>query len=188
MFKGFTLIELSIGLVISGLFVGSGFLAQSIVEAAKIEKVAHKILQYEAATMAYKNKYGTYPGDENADGVLDSAEMKGFWTALEKDGMVKFDKEIYAQVAAEGEKEITARKASANGNLAFEIILSPKFTQLLEKKMSVRPIAPSEQSVGLYNPNGEGKCKAADGKILTCEKAQELQYSYGELLYYIEGN
>ena len=59
----FTLIELSIVLVIIGLIVGGILVGQSLVESATVRKVATEFQQYKTAYATFKGKYDCIPGD-----------------------------------------------------------------------------------------------------------------------------
>lgn len=60
---GFTLIELSIVLVIIGLLVGSVLVGQELIEAAEFRKIVRDIERYETAVYAFRDKYNCLPGD-----------------------------------------------------------------------------------------------------------------------------
>jgi prepilin-type N-terminal cleavage/methylation domain-containing protein len=60
---GFTLIELSIVLVIIGLIVGGVTAGKDLIAAAKLRAQITQIDGYRVAVMAFKGKYGGYPGD-----------------------------------------------------------------------------------------------------------------------------
>ena len=62
--KGFTLIELSIVLVIIGLIIGGILTAQSMVENAKIGRSIKQLQQYEIMFSNYKINYKYLPGDD----------------------------------------------------------------------------------------------------------------------------
>jgi prepilin-type N-terminal cleavage/methylation domain-containing protein len=97
--KGFTLIELSIVLVIIGLLIGGVLVAQSLISGAKIASTVQQIQQFDAGVMAFKSKYNYLPGDAPAfggdgDGVLESeptisavtafaCEIANFWNNLD---------------------------------------------------------------------------------------------------------
>jgi prepilin-type N-terminal cleavage/methylation domain-containing protein len=75
--KGFTLVELSIVLVIIGMLTGGILVAQSLIENAKIKSIVRTFEQYGIAVNTFKAKYKTLPGDSpsllpagNGDGVL----------------------------------------------------------------------------------------------------------------------
>lgn len=94
--KGFTLVELSIVLVIIGLIISSVLVGQDLVRAAEIRATVSQYEQFNAATGAFKVRYNGLPGDTrgaanfgfvgdgNANGVLNQA------TANEHDGEYVF--------------------------------------------------------------------------------------------------
>ena len=64
--KGFTLIELSIVLVIIGLIVGGVLVGQDLIKASEVRATISQIERYQTATNAFRGKYGALPGDLNA--------------------------------------------------------------------------------------------------------------------------
>jgi prepilin-type N-terminal cleavage/methylation domain-containing protein len=60
---GFTLIELSIALVIIGLLVGGVLVGQDLIRAAQVRATISQIEKYNTATNIFKAKYGYLPGD-----------------------------------------------------------------------------------------------------------------------------
>ena len=61
--RGFTLVELSIVLVIIGLLIGGILVGQSLIESAKINKFVGLLTQYDIAHNQFKNKYKQIAGD-----------------------------------------------------------------------------------------------------------------------------
>lgn len=61
--SGFTLVELSIVLVILGLLVGGVLAGQSLIRAAELRSVTTQYNQYIAATHSFRDKYFALPGD-----------------------------------------------------------------------------------------------------------------------------
>jgi len=61
--RGFTLIELSIVLVIIGLIVGSIFVGSSLIRQAQLHSVISNISQYRVAFLAFRDKFTYWPGD-----------------------------------------------------------------------------------------------------------------------------
>ncbi|PIR31537.1 MAG: hypothetical protein COV36_08245 [Alphaproteobacteria bacterium CG11_big_fil_rev_8_21_14_0_20_44_7] len=61
--KGFTLVELSIVLVIIGLLIGGILVAQSMIEATGLQKMGATANQLHAAIKMFKDNTGYYPGD-----------------------------------------------------------------------------------------------------------------------------
>lgn len=109
--KGFTLVELSIVLVIIGLLIGGILAAQSMISTAKVTNIVSKSQQYEIAVMNFKTTYNQIPGDSdiftppgNNDGALPilssgcfvgpnskyfNYEPNHFWAHLVQAGMLK---------------------------------------------------------------------------------------------------
>lgn len=66
--KGFTLVELSIVLIIIGLIVGGVLVGQDLIEAAKIRSAVNKLQQYDVAVATFRTKYfEKLAGDLTAD-------------------------------------------------------------------------------------------------------------------------
>jgi prepilin-type N-terminal cleavage/methylation domain-containing protein len=61
--RAFSLVELSIVLVILGLLVGGVLSGQSLIKAAAIRKQMNQINDIEVATLSFKDKYFSLPGD-----------------------------------------------------------------------------------------------------------------------------
>jgi len=75
--SGFTLVELSIVLVIIGLLIGGVLVGQSLTESAKTNRLVSDLKQYEIAVVQFHKKFKKYPGDSkyfippgNGDGWL----------------------------------------------------------------------------------------------------------------------
>lgn len=101
--KGFTLVELSIVLVIIGLLVGGILAAMSIIDTARIIKTVKQIQQFDIAVANFKTRYNALPGDSvvtgtgNGDGNLEAAggyptffdgEISRFWVDLNQSGFM----------------------------------------------------------------------------------------------------
>lgn len=61
--RGFTLVELSIVLVILGLLVGGVLSGQSLIRAASLRAVTQEFYKYQTAAHAFRDKYQALPGD-----------------------------------------------------------------------------------------------------------------------------
>src|ERR1700691_1160061 len=64
--SGFTLIELSIVLVIIGLIVGGVLVGQDLIRAAEVRATIAQIEKYNTAVNTFRGKYDALPGDMNA--------------------------------------------------------------------------------------------------------------------------
>jgi prepilin-type N-terminal cleavage/methylation domain-containing protein len=112
--KGFTLVELSIVLVIIGLIIGGVLTGKQIIDNARINNALQNVQAYEAQFQTYVQNYGALPGDDsgaptrfpnavptspvgNGDGTLqgtfDSAsasdESRLLWADMRAAGLVK---------------------------------------------------------------------------------------------------
>ena len=67
-YNGFTLVELSIILVIIGLLIGGTLVAQSMISTSKITALTAQIQQFDSGVMNFKTKYNALPGDAVAFG------------------------------------------------------------------------------------------------------------------------
>ena len=61
--NGFSLVELSIVLVIIGLLTGGILSGQSLIRAAELRSVTTEYAQFNTATMTFRDKYLAVPGD-----------------------------------------------------------------------------------------------------------------------------
>lgn len=61
--KGFTLVELSIVLVIIGLLIGGLLVGQSLIDSARINKIGRDVSQYKVLVAQFQNKFKCLPGD-----------------------------------------------------------------------------------------------------------------------------
>jgi prepilin-type N-terminal cleavage/methylation domain-containing protein len=61
--RGFTLIELSIVLVIIGLITGGVFVGRDLISGAAVRAQISQIEKYQAAVNTFRGKYGYFPGD-----------------------------------------------------------------------------------------------------------------------------
>ena len=68
--NGFTLVELSIVLVIIGLLIGGILVAQSMIRTVKIQSTVRQLAQFDAAVNNFITKYNYLPGDTPIIGTI----------------------------------------------------------------------------------------------------------------------
>lgn len=106
----FTLVELSIVLVILGLLVGGVLTGQSLIRAAELRSVSADYSRYLAATHSFRDKYFALPGDmanatsfwttgtangngngqiQTGSGASVTGEIYQFWTQLTLAGLIE---------------------------------------------------------------------------------------------------
>jgi len=77
--KGFSLVELSIVLVILGLLTGGVLTGQNLIRAAELRSIPTEFQAYQTAVHTFRDKYFALPGDmTNATDFWDSAGGSGF--------------------------------------------------------------------------------------------------------------
>lgn len=87
--SGFTLIELSIVLVIIGLIVGGVLVGQDLINSAKLRSTISQIQSYETAATTFRLKYNGVPGDlSNASTFFTVSNSGGNGTG-DGDGLVE---------------------------------------------------------------------------------------------------
>lgn len=80
--SAFTLIELSIVLVIIGLLAGGVLIGRDLIVAAQVRAQVSQVKDIETAIFSFKGKYGSYPGDmPDAIQYFGAADSKGFYFA-----------------------------------------------------------------------------------------------------------
>lgn len=75
--KGFTLVELSIVLVIIGLLIGGVLKGKAMIDSTKQKRVKADVDGIVAAVYAYQDRFGALPGDNNATVVIAGCEGDG---------------------------------------------------------------------------------------------------------------
>ena len=76
---GFTLVELSIVLVVIGLIIGGVLKGQEMIQSARLKSTMQQIQAIQAAHITFKDKYGSLPGDMLDANALLGSSVGGSW-------------------------------------------------------------------------------------------------------------
>lgn len=139
--RAFSLVELSIVLVILGLLTGGILGGQALIKAAEMRKITNAYTQYETAAFSFRDKYFQLPGDLNnatafwptaANGNADGqvawwAESIYFWQHLANAGLIAG---TYAIPAGYGADAVTSVEIGVShppvvGNYGMHINYGP---------------------------------------------------------------
>lgn len=120
--KGFTLVELSIVLVIIGLLIGGILVGQSLIESARIQKFVRTLDQIDSAIALFESKFKKLPGDSpfhdaagDGDGEVENSitnggatnsfanynfEVANFWRHLQQDNFLDKEYDTFSNNAS----------------------------------------------------------------------------------------
>ena len=101
-FTGFTLVELSIVLIVVSVLIGGVFVGMDVIENSKLQSVATKMISYRDAYKNFRDIHNAYPGD-----MIDAETVWGA-SATENgdgDGLIEDDEDANATINRPSENE-----------------------------------------------------------------------------------
>jgi prepilin-type N-terminal cleavage/methylation domain-containing protein len=158
--KGFTLVELSIVLVIIGLLIGGVLKGKAMIESAKLKRVKSDVDGIVAAVYNYQDKYNYLPGDDpedretdlganscsagtgNGNGLIQGADEEScMWQELIGAGMISGDASVHdyniiAKRTPFGGKYrvFYSGQGNKNGNVVFAENMPSDKIKILDEK------------------------------------------------------
>lgn len=182
---GFSLIEMSIVLVVIGIIAGAVFKGQELLESAKIRSVAQDFQHYSLSVGMYQETYQALPGDDpkatvhfagstsgDGNGQITGQEVDFFWQHLSKASILNSD--IAPTSKLGGRYTVVFQPSAEMPGHWFMLskeggtgLLTPKQAQALKNKI--------DQGNNATNPNqGQLIVKDASGAVGRCVNGDHL--------------
>ncbi len=169
--SGFTLIEMSIVLVIIGLIVGGILVGQDLIAAAAIRAQISQIERYNTAVNTFRNKYGYLPGDiPDPQASSFGFAARGVY-AGEGDGNGIIEG-IYSSNAA-GHNVGVMLSAGETAMFWVDLATANLIDGAFNTATSIAPVSGSGSTIDLYMPNA----KIGSGNYI-------YDYSFNGINYY----
>lgn len=158
-FHGFTLIELSIVMIIIGLITGAIFKAQDLLESARIRATLDEVSRIRIALQSYRDAYGFWPGNDpeaadrlggnaangSGSGLIQPNEKSQVWIHLAKAGYLSTEAPPSAKIGG----TFSAQGSPLAGLTGNWIILSnPEGNQF-------KPALTPQQALALKQKSGD---------------------------------
>jgi prepilin-type N-terminal cleavage/methylation domain-containing protein len=181
----FSLIEMSIVLVVIGIIAGAVFKGQELLESAKIRSIAQDFQHYSLSVSMYQETYQALPGDDpkaalhfanatsgDGNGQITGREIDLFWQHLNKASIINTDTAPTSKlggcysVVFQPSADMPGHwfMLSKEGNAG---LLTPKQAQALKNKI--------DQGNNATNPNqGQLIVKDASGSVGRCVNGDHL--------------
>jgi prepilin-type N-terminal cleavage/methylation domain-containing protein len=171
---GFTLIELSIVMIIIGIMMASVFKGQELIESARLQSTFSEFNRLKLLVLQYREQFGAWPGNDrqaqgrfggnissgDGKGIILETEGANVWKHLCAAGLVDQDGAPPAKIG--GVFSLRGAPAGLKGNwivLSGEAgtlhpILTPKQAMVLKSKMD--ELDPTKGKIRIINGEGDG--------------------------------
>ncbi len=171
---GFSLIELSIVLVIIGLLIGGVLAGQSLMRSAELRAFSTEYQRYTSAVLAFRNKYNAIPGDmsnattywgtdTNGCPGVNTTTMRGHTTTCDGDGnsmiepsaassneMFRFWQHLSNAGMIEGRFSGITGDFSVGSNIAYTAGLNIPKSRLADAQWTVTYVGSRNIASGFY--------------------------------------
>ena len=181
--RGFSLIEISIAIVVIGLIMSFAFKGKELIHTARLRSVINQVNMIHIATQTFVDKYGALPGDlTNADQIFGNSvdngrgdgkiqseiDAKRFWDHLNRSGLINLDMvngfptsklgghyTVSSEIMSDGGVWVILCKSSIN-NSNFFGILSPEDAFFIDKNGDTgNPTTGDIRPIKASNASGE---------------------------------
>lgn len=189
--RGFSLLELAIGLTIIGLLIGGVLVGQALIRASELRAVPREVQRYNTALYAFRDKYLALPGD--------MANAVRFWGA--QAGGIGDGPDAACRALMQGDEATGAATCNGNGDRQIDWQESWRLWQhmanagLIEGSYSGVPASTTDIAYGVAGVNmPPGKAHAEGGYAyfhtadLPAGDASFYPGHYGNLLRFGAGN
>ena len=152
-YDGFSLMEISIVLLVIGILAGGMLKGKDLIEAAQVRAVVNDFQNLQTAFESYVNSYGSIPGDDasasvrfpgasngDGDGVMSSDDAKKVFEHLFSAGLIETEKFKIPKIG--GEYDVI----SEDNNVKLR--LSNAGSPVLSKKQTIAIIAKINEAFG----------------------------------------
>lgn len=179
--NGFTLIELSIVLVIVGLLTGGILVGQSLIESAQVNRFVSDFRQYDVAITQFDNRYRVLPGDApyftpagapnnilssgdvdgdgspdvvSCNGIFSNLESSSFWAHLSQAKMLSVNYESRQRTSCGGSENSPLESFNPVAEISgLDVSLIPRKSSS-SRNLRLTLTVPSRAGLSMINKMG----------------------------------